>query len=174
LDIDELKDLIEQHGKALYGFCLRLTANRADTDDLYQETLLRAMEARNHLDRNRNPKAFLLSVAIGLRKNQRRKFAWRQRIAPSSQFNDAAHIFHAQSKEATPEDAVLSLERRRTMLAAANNLKDKLKIPLYMHYTAEMSIEEIASALKIPSGTVKSRLYQARQAMKKELEAEFP
>lgn len=173
MDIDELQNMIEQHGKALYGFCLRLTANRTDTDDLYQETLLRAMEARYQLDRNRNPKAFLLSVAVGLRKNQRRKFAWRQRIAPSEEFNDSAHAFRAQSMEETPEGAVLSLERRRKIQAAANSLKDKLKIPLYMHYTAEMSIEEIATALKIPSGTVKSRLYQARQAMKKELEAEF-
>lgn len=171
MDIDELKDMIEQHGKALYGFCLRLTSNRADTDDLYQETLLKAMEARYQLDRNRNPKAFLLSVAVGLRKNQRRKFAWRQRIAPSAGYNEAALAFDARSMEETPEDALLSLERRRMIQAAADSLQDKLKIPLFMHYTAEMSIEEIASALKIPPGTVKSRLYQARQAMKKELEA---
>jgi len=173
LDIEEFSNLIEQHGKALYGFCLRLTTNRADTDDLYQETLLKAIEARYKLDRNRNPKAFLLSVAVGLRKNQRRKFAWRQRIAPTSEFNEAAAAFNVFSTEETPEDAMLSLERRRKIQATADSLQDKLKIPLYMYYTAELSIEEIATVLKIPPGTVKSRLYQARQAMKKELEVEF-
>lgn len=169
MDIEELNDLIERHGKALYGFCLRLTANRADTDDLYQETLLKAIETRKKMDGNRNPKAFLLSVAVGLRKNQRRKFAWRQRIAPTAEYSDE---YNALFTDESPEDALLSSERRRQIQEVADRLQDKLKIPLYMYYTAELSIEEIASALRIPSGTVKKRLYQARQAMKKELEVE--
>jgi RNA polymerase sigma-70 factor (ECF subfamily) len=41
-----------------------------------------------------------------------------------------------------------------------------------MYYSVEMSVDEIASALRIPAGTVKSRLYQARKAMKKILEVE--
>jgi len=174
LDIEELSDLIQQHGKALYGFCRRLTGNQADADDLYQETFLKAIEARNKLDRNRNPKSFLISIAVQLRNNHRRKFAWRQRIAPTSDFEESKDVPGSSGQEETPEDAVLSLERRRSLQAAADSLQDKLKIPLYMHYTAEMSIEEIASALRIPLGTVKSRLYKARQAMKKDLEVELP
>ncbi|GFN33903.1 RNA polymerase sigma factor [Paenibacillus xylaniclasticus] len=172
MDIEEFGNLIEQHGKALYGFCHRLTSNRTDTDDLYQETLLKAMEARYKLDRNRNPKAFLLSVAVGLHKNQRRKFAWRQRIAPTAAYKEAAAAINVVSSEETPEAAVMSSELRQKIQAAADKLQDKLKIPLYLYYTAELSIEEIASVLQIPHGTVKSRLYQARQAMKKELEVE--
>lgn len=74
--------------------------------------------------------------------------------------------------EATPEDAVLSYELSGMIQAAADRLGDKLKLPLYMYYTAEMSVDEIASALRIPPGTVKSRLFQARKAMKKTLEVE--
>ncbi|PZD97114.1 RNA polymerase subunit sigma-24 [Paenibacillus sambharensis] len=172
MDIEELHELMEQHGKALYGFCLRLMGNKEDTDDLYQETLLKAIEGHSKVDRNRNPKAFLLSIAIGLRKNQRRKFSWRQRIAPTVAFNEAADTSYMFTKEDSPEDAVLTMELRCKIQAAADGLCDKLKIPLYMYYTADMSIEEIASVLKIPSGTVKSRLYQARKAMKKELEVD--
>jgi RNA polymerase sigma-70 factor (ECF subfamily) len=72
----------------------------------------------------------------------------------------------------TPEQAVLSDELRQMIQAAADRLDDKLKIPIYMYYTADMSVDEIASALKIPSGTVKSRLYHARKAMKQILEVE--
>lgn len=49
-------------------------------------------------------------------------------------------------------------------------LEDKFKIPIIMYYTAELSLEEISKALKIPKGTVKSRLHKARQIIKKELE----
>jgi len=171
LDIEELSDLVKQHGKAIYGFCYKLAGNKADTDDLYQETFLKAMEVRHKMDMSQNPKAFLISIAVQLRKNKRRKFAWRQRIAPTAELNEAVDICGSE-REATPEDAVLSLELRSRIQAAADRLDDKLRIPIYMYYTVEMSVEEIASALRIPAGTVKSRLYQARKAMKKILEVE--
>lgn len=170
LNIDEFHDLVELHGKALYGFCYRLTGNKADTDDLYQETFLKAMEVRHKLNKDRNPKGFLIAIAVRLSKNRRRKFAWRQRIAPTSELPETVPQAGASDGAATPEEAVLNLELRTSVQAAADKLDDKLKIPLYMHYTADMSVDEIASALRIPAGTVKSRLFQARKNLKKMLE----
>ncbi|GAA3401437.1 RNA polymerase sigma factor [Paenibacillus hodogayensis] len=172
MDIEELSELIKVHGKAIYGFCGKLAGNKADTDDLYQETFLKAMEVRHKMNAAQNPKGFLISIAIRLRKNNRRKFAWRQRIAPTAELNEAVNKPCQPEGAATPEDTVLSQELSGMIQAAADRLNDKLKIPLYMHYTADMSIDEIASTLKVPPGTVKSRLYQARQAMKKTLEVE--
>ncbi|MBB6673350.1 RNA polymerase sigma factor [Cohnella nanjingensis] len=172
MEIEELSDLVRLHGKALYGFCYKLAGNKADTDDLYQETFLKAMELRYQMDANRNPKGFLISIAIRLRQNSRRKFAWRRRIAPAAAFDEAADKALWTNGVGAPEHAVLSNELRGTIQAAADSLNEKLKIPLYMHYTAEMSIEEIASALRIPPGTVKSRLHKARNTMKTILEAD--
>ncbi|HIW32219.1 MAG TPA: RNA polymerase sigma factor [Candidatus Paenibacillus intestinavium] len=173
MDIEELKDLIKLHGKTIYGFCYKLAGNKADTDDLYQDTFLKAMEIRHKMDPNQNPKAFLISIALKLSRNKRRKFAWRQRIAPITELNEAVNETFLPKGEATLEDIVLSHELRSTLVAAAATLDDKFKIPLYMYYTVEMSIDEIASALHIPAGTVKSRLYKARKAMKGILEVEF-
>lgn len=172
MDIEEISELIKLYGKAIYGFCYKLTGNKADTDDLYQETFLRAMEVRHKINIDQNPKAFLISIAVGLRKNNQRKFAWRRRIAPLAEFNEAVAQTIRMEDEATPEDAVLTNELRGIIQAAADTLDDKLKIPLYMYYTVEMSVDEIALALKVPSGTVKSRLHRARKAMKKLLEGE--
>lgn len=175
MGIEELSDLIQQHGKVLYGFCYRLTGNKADTDDLYQETFLKAMELSHKMDKDQNPKSFLISIAIRLRKNQRRKFAWRQRIAPTSEWNEGVGTQHSEAAGVeTPEEAVLSRERRVMIQNAVNRLNDKLKLPLYMHYTAEMSVDEIAAVLNIPPGTVKSRLHKARKLMKNSLEVDSP
>ncbi|OMD34600.1 RNA polymerase subunit sigma-24 [Paenibacillus odorifer] len=172
LEIEELSDLIKLHGKAIYAFCFTLAGNRVDTDDLYQETFLKAMEMRHKMDLNQNPKAFLISIAISLRKNKRRKWAWRQRIAPTADYNEAVDLACTSDGEVMPEDALLSQELRHMIHAAADRLNEKLKIPLYLYYTAEMTVDEIASALRISPGTVKSRLFQARKAMKKILEVE--
>ncbi|OMF08747.1 RNA polymerase sigma factor [Paenibacillus sp. FSL H7-0331] len=172
MDIEELSNLVKQHGKAIYGFCYRLVGNKEDTDDLYQETFLKAMEVRHKMDVNQNPKGFLISIAIQLRKNKRRKFAWRQRIAPTAELNEAVDKVNCTNDETTPEGAVLSNELRSMIQAATDRLDDKLKIPLLMYYTAEMSVDEVSLALRIPQGTVKSRLFKARKALKKILEVE--
>ncbi|MEC0245392.1 RNA polymerase sigma factor [Paenibacillus chitinolyticus] len=175
MDIDELIELVKLHGKSIYGFCYKLTGNKEDTDDLYQETFLKAVELRLKIDASHNPKAFLLSIAIRLHKNHRRKFAWRQRIAPTAELDEeAANKSRFLSSETTPEDEVLSLELRTLIRDAAHRLGDKLKIPFYMYYTAEMTVEEIASVLRIPPGTVKSRLHKARETMRKVLEVDSP
>ena len=170
MDVADLTELVRLHGNAVYGFCSKLVKNKADTDDLYQETFLKAVELHHKIDKANNPKAFLVSIALRLWKNNRRKYAIRQRIAPVEEFNEAVKNEYILSNEESPEDIVLSKETSAMIQQAAEQLKEKLRIPLYMYYTAEMSNEEIASALKIPTGTVKSRLHKARKILRDILE----
>lgn len=170
MDIIDLGNLVTLNGKAIYGFCHKLAKNKADADDLYQETFLKALELCPKIDVGNNPKGFLISIAIGLWKNNRRKYIRRQRIAPVEELNEDVGNGFTFSNISTPEDIVISKERCAAIQAAADTLNDKLKIPLYMYYTAEMSVEDIASELKIPQGTVKSRLYKARETLKNVLE----
>lgn len=172
MDTKYLSDLIKLHGKTVYGFCQKLVKNKADADDLYQETFLKAMELCNKIDSDNNPRGFLISIAVGIWKNNRRKYARRQRIAPLEALNEEAVDNYIYANESTPEDVVISNELRIMVQNAVDKLNDKLRIPLYMYYTAEMSNEDIASSLKIPRGTVKSRLYKARKTLKNILELE--
>lgn len=170
LDTTDLSDLVTLYGKTVYGFCHKLVRNRADADDLYQETFLKAIELCHKIDKENNPKGFLISIAVGLWKNNRRKYARRQNIAPIVELNEGMNNCCISKSESTPEDIVISNELQIIIQNSADQLNDRLKIPLYMYYTAEMSIVDIASALKIPLGTVKSRLYNARLALKNILE----
>lgn len=170
MDTSELEELMEIYGKAVYGFCHKLAKDKADADDLYQETFLKAVELCQKINRDRNPKGFLISIAAGLWKNNRRKNARRNQIAPAEERCDELSAADMPGDGPTPEEIVISRECRSLIQTATNELKEKLKIPLYMYYTAEMSIDEIAQALKIPKGTVKSRLYKARKELEQVLE----
>ncbi len=172
MDTEDLSKLVELHGNAVYAFCHRLTGCRTDADDLYQETFLKAMELCHKIDQGNNPKGFLISITIGIWKNKRRKYARRKRIAPMEELDEAVTGSYTSKNEPTPEEMVISNELRFMIQNAADTLNDKLKIPLYMYYTAEMSSEDIALSLKIPQGTVKSRLYKARKVLKSILELE--
>lgn len=59
---------------------------------------------------------------------------------------------------------------QKTVRAAVLRLPDKMKVTVLLYYMEERSVEEIAEILRIPKGTVKSRLHQARKILRKELE----
>lgn len=170
MTINELSELVELHGREIYGFCYKLAQNKADADDLYQETFLKATEFCQKIDSTKNPKGFLITITLGIYRNNRRKFAWRQRIAPSREWTDDWDEEIILNSRELPEDIVVKNEEKRLIQEAANSLNEKLRIPLYLYYTAEFSVEQIAGILKIPVGTVKSRLFKARKVLKKIME----
>ena len=70
----------------------------------------------------------------------------------------------------SPEKRVLEWELKTQVRQAVAKLDEKYRIPVYLYYTAELSIEQIANIMKLPKGTVKSRLHKARKLLKQELE----
>jgi RNA polymerase sigma-70 factor (ECF subfamily) len=67
------------------------------------------------------------------------------------------------------EDSIAKQDEIRTVRELVEELPAKFKMPIILYYTVEMSVSDIALALKIPAGTVKSRLYKARKLIEKGL-----
>ena len=85
----------------------------------------------------------------------------------------------AQLEEVYPADDAQSLEEeiaeaelKQTVRRMAEELPEKYRLVMYLYYSREQRIEEIASALHIPKGTVKSRLHKARSIIRDRMEAE--
>lgn len=170
MQVAEIAGLVDSCGAALYGFCRRLAGNKADTDDLYQQTFLKAVEMCARIDEGNNPKGLLLSIAVGVWKNDIRKQARRLRIAPEVQADEdegAADI----PDGICVEDTVATAEAARQLRGIVAALHDKFRIPVLLYYMQGLQISEIAAALKLPEGTVKSRLHKARLLIKNEWEA---
>ncbi|WP_333638294.1 RNA polymerase sigma factor [Tissierella praeacuta] len=170
MNVAELTRIIEDYGKDVYGFCFKLTRDKHQADDLYQETFLKATELCHKIDKAKNPKGFIIAIAANTWKNQQRKFGWRHRIAKVVEFQDDFDNEFYMIDTTTPELVAISNEAYRMIDRASASLNDKLKIPLYMYYNTGLSIEDIADALKVPTGTVKSRLYKARKLIKEYME----
>lgn len=165
----ELSELIKACGKDIYSFCVYLTQSRDQADELYQDTFLTAAESSRKLDISQNPKGWLLSAAVKLWTNKKRKFAGRMRIALSVSEENAGNI---PDPSPCPEDGYIEREERQAVISAVRRLPDKQRIPILLFYTEEMSVTEISRTLDIPEGTVKSRLSEARKKLKKYLEAD--
>lgn len=169
MELEDIEDIISEYGNVIYKFCIKLTQNKEDGEDLYQQTFLKAVELKNKLDKNNNPRSFLVSVEVKTWKNSVRKNNRRTFIAPNVNI-DKHELMDLKDINTNTELNIIKKETEKEVNLVVGMLEDKFKIPIIMYYTAELSLEEISKALKIPKGTVKSRLHKARQIIKKELE----
>ena len=164
---DIFEKYIEKYGKDIYSFCVYLTRNKNDAEDLYQQTFLTAVE-KDELDGVQNPKSYFISIAVNLWNNQKRKFLWRKRKADIVYFQDD-NLEQLADHAQTVEEQVLRQEEIETVRKCIVGLPDKMRIVVLLYYRENLTIDEIALLLKIPSGTVKSRMHQAKNKIKERL-----
>lgn len=169
---DAFEKMVNGMGAEVYSFCLQLTRSRDEADELYQDTMLTAMEKYKKIDTQGNPKSFLLGIVLGQWKNKRRKLARRRRICPQTALDEAFEEINQEPQEQSLEEKIVRSETIRTVQKLTAQLPDKYRIPVYLYYSRELPVEEIAGVMHIPTGTVKSRLYKARAILKSRLKEE--
>jgi RNA polymerase sigma-70 factor (ECF subfamily) len=163
----QIEQIISEYGRQIYSFCVYITGDRDAADDLYQQTFLVAIE-KDEIDADRNPKSYLLSVALNLWNNQKRKYVWRRRKAAVVYYDDS-DLEQLQDGTPSVEESVEHREEIERIRQTVQTLPDKLRIVILMHFMEELSVEEIAGILGIPAGTVKSRIHKAKRVLKERL-----
>lgn len=155
---------------ALRGYAIRLTRGRG-ADDLVQETVLRAIRARDQYRRGTNFKAWIFKIMTNLFiDTYRRKDRAPQQVPLDSVFDLKADEAPEQIEEVLDES-----ELRRLLpdeiLRALDELHPAHRVTVLLRDLGGFSYKEIASILDCPIGTVMSRLHYARNELKKLLRA---
>lgn len=166
-DIDQL---VEQYSDSVYRYCKSITYTLEDAEDLYQQTFLKAFELHKKISLEKNPKAYLLSIATNIWRNHKSMYARRERIAPTvSSELEGIQIEDIRSEQDVLEQVVKE-EQLELLRKCVDNLPEKQHQVITLFYAGELSLEEISKVLKIPKGTVKSRLHKAKEELRKEME----
>ncbi|MCM1097772.1 MAG: RNA polymerase sigma factor [Ruminococcus flavefaciens] len=166
----ELAECIDTYGRDIYSFCRYLAGTVQEADELYQDTWLRVVERLERVDSAGNVKSYCLSMAVGIWKNKKRKFAWRKRIVGSQACLEDERGEILCDPSLPLEERILGEEQSRLVRKAVCELPQKLKTVTLLYYMEDLSTAQIAEVLKVSAGTVKSRLYHARLLLKKKLE----
>ena len=157
--------LLERHYGRVHAVCRRMSASAADADDATQEALIRIVRGIGSFDGRSSFGTWAYRVATNtsldeLRKRRRRPQPHVARREPDGQ------------EWATPEVADPRAERdvtapadRLALDAAVASLPDEFRAPLVMRDVADLDYAEIAEALQIPLGTVKSRIARGRRML---------
>lgn len=170
----EFEQFVLDNGKNILRFCRITAGNEEMGNELYQDTMLKLLEKRNKLEKQQNIKSYAISVSIFLWKNQKKKFAIRNKIINFTSLDkmqeEQGEIICDMNGVSAEQDVLSQLEKE-TISKIIAELPEKYRMPLYLNYSANMKQEEIANVLKIPLGTVKTRIRKAKEELKDRLEA---
>lgn len=157
----EFEENILEYIDSLYNTAFVMTQNKADAEDLVQEASLKAYRFFHRFKRGTNFKAWILTILRNTYINAYRK---KTREPLSVEF-DKVEDFISLPEPKGFQDDILS----ETIRNSIDRLPDELRSTLILFYVEGFSYKEISKILNVPLGTVMSRLYTARQALKKQL-----
>ena len=147
----------------LLNFAYMLTSNRDDAYDLLQDTTLKVLDNEDKYVENVNFKGWVFTIMRNIFINNYRKVVRSATII--DQTEDLYHLnLPQESGLETPEGSFAANE----ITDAINEFSDDYRIPFSMH-VAGYKYTEIAEKMNLPLGTVKSRIFFARQRLQKKL-----
>lgn len=147
------------HLPALLRMGRRLTKDRAEAEDLVQETLVRAMEKRGELRDEKRMNAWLLAIQKSVHLNSRRGLRHRLELLQGGLSESPREPTGDLAEEVTAGSLTDELHR------ALEKLPPEWRETLWLREVEELTYEEIAEVQRCPVGTVRSRLARARARM---------
>lgn len=161
-DEEAFKALFERYSGRIFNLIFRMIQHYEDSNDLLQEVFLRVYKHRHKCFQMKNFKGWIYTVALNLARDYiRMKKRRRENVLDEKKE-------HTDSKD--PLKFAENEELKRKILKAMKKLNVKYRAVFTLRDIQGMSYQEIAKALNIGEGTVKSRLNRARISIARELE----
>ena len=169
--------LVLKYQHKLVKLVMRYVRNPAEAEDIAQEAFIKAYRA---LPQFRGDSAFytwLYRIAINTAKNavvSRDRSPVEYNVDRNNTDTDESYDMQGRMKDSeTPEGLVLTDEIRSTVNAAIDALPEDLRTAIVLRELEGLSYEEIAAAMACPVGTVRSRIFRAREAIDRRLREVF-
>lgn len=154
-DQDAFESLFRQFEREVFGWIVRIVRDSSAAEDVLVETFWRAYRGRARFDSSRS---------FG---------AWIRRIATNAALDQLAaarrNAERRSERSSTPTSTPATDSLRESMQIAFRRLPPKLQIVATLALIEEQPYAEIADALGLPIGTVKSRVFRATRALREEL-----
>jgi RNA polymerase sigma-70 factor, ECF subfamily len=166
-----LNDLMDRHATPVFHFLCRMLDNEDDANDLAQETFVRVYRARDTFRPAGKFSTWLYTIAANLARNHIR---WRSRhpnvsLEAESDTTEQSLANTLPAKEPAPGDQVLAAERTAAVRAAVHRLPGDLREAILLCEWEDRSVAEAAAILGATPKAIESRLYRARQILRKRL-----
>lgn len=152
------KSLLGLQGNLL-SFAYQLTTNREEAQDLLQDTTLKALDNEDKYVDNVNFKGWIFTIMRNIFINN-----YRQTVRKATVIDQTKELYHLNVSQDSGIDTPDGSFAIKEISEAINSFSDDYRIPFSMH-VAGYKYQEIAEKMQLPLGTVKSRIFFARQRL---------
>jgi RNA polymerase sigma factor (sigma-70 family) len=167
-----LEELWRTHAKQILRVTQRITNNREDAEDALQDSFLRAYVHLHSFDGRSSLATWLTRIAINSALMILRKRASAPQISLDSQIESSVDLHFLNLIDSTPsaEDQCSQLEQQARVRSAIGSLQPSIREALELHALQEKSVKETADVMGISVSAAKSRIFQAKTALRKSLD----
>ncbi len=165
-----LNRLIEKHQQPLFSFLFRFLQNETDAADLAQECFVRIYQNRHRFDPKQRFTTWMFQIAANLAKDRVR---WRSRHPEMNTDADENFVAERHSQATAPDADLLKKEMREVVRQAISKLPEDLRLPLIFSQYENRPHSEIAEIVGCTPKAVETRIYRAKQLLRKDLEGFF-
>ena len=155
----------------LFATAMRLTRNRADAEDLVQDTYVKAFRHSSQFKRGTNLRAWLYTILHNTWRNRRRDASREAVDVDSEQVEQLAASGPGNEDVETPERILMRSTLDADLQAALDSLPDAFRNAVWLRDVEEFTYAEIAEMLNVPIGTVMSRISRGRRLLYEKLSA---
>jgi len=175
-----MEQLVGRYQDRLYVTILRMVNHPEDAADLVQETFVRAMQGLSAFEGKSSLYTWLFRIAVNLAISHRRASRYRSAVSleqgreEEDGINQQAAGLRRQLEQDTEDDPARTAERNmeyERLVAAIARLDGEFRAVIVLRDVEECDYEQIAEILDVPIGTVKSRLFRARLALREAIAA---
>lgn len=170
-DMTAFEQLVLAHEKRVYNVALRMSGSSEDAKDISQEVFLKAFRNIRNFDERAAFSTWIYRITVNACIDEMRKRKGKPSLSLEHEMQDeeGAWALQIADEHETPEEALLRREKQREILLAMEKLSPEHKAAVTLRDIRGLSYEEIAGALEMPLGTVKSRICRARSQLKEEI-----
>jgi RNA polymerase sigma-70 factor, ECF subfamily len=169
-DLEGFDSMMREHQQRIYRFLFAMLRDQEAASTLTQECFLRAFKGWRQFRGDSSVSTWLTRIAVNLVKDHRRdrKLAFWRRLFATQSGEDVTVMAESQPEmRADPERSVLAKEKASAVWEVVGNLPAQQRAIFTLRFAEEMSIEEIAQAMQLQQGTVKTHLFRALAAVRK-------
>lgn len=175
-DAQAFGDLVERNRRAVFRAALAAVGSATEADDVAQEAFVTAFQKLQAFRGEASFKTWLLTItwrkAIDRRKSVTR---WMQRLVSPAHSEETGEEWNPMDRLAargqSQEDELVTADLQRRLKPLIASLPKKLRDALLLAGSGDHTYEEIGQMLKIPTGTVKWRVSEARKVLRNKMQA---
>jgi RNA polymerase sigma factor (sigma-70 family) len=158
----EFNQMLISTRPVLRGFAINFTRNVEDAEDLIQDTFLKALKYKDKFEDGTNFKGWIYTIMRNIFLNNCKKQNLGRNIFNHNVSSDSPVVNKAS------ENNIYKEINTKDIMSSIKDLRDDIRIPFQMAFEG-YQYEEIAQKMKVPTGTIKSRIFNARKQLAEKL-----